>query len=150
MQSSIPKAPTSLSTSLVAGCAQFLFLHRRCSVSQIPCSTEYIIKLSKSSYSALKLAKMGAMIRPEDDQRTLFVATAMSLLVLTVVAILLRFLSRWIANVGLWWDDYLILLGEVGAFIDSSAEKKELMASQLVLIAAFSANIVGRFTSLKS
>ena len=65
---------------------------------------------------------MGAMIRPEDDQRNLFVATAMSLLVLTMVAIILRLLSRWIAKVGLWWDDFLILLGEVCVFIGSSVE----------------------------
>ena len=79
------------------------------------CSIEYTIEPSKRT--ALKLAKMGAMIRPEDDQRTLFIATTMSLLVLTVVAIVLRLISRWIAKVGLWWDDYLVLFGEVCVFV---------------------------------
>lgn len=59
---------------------------------------------------------MGALIRPQDDQGTVFVATAMGLLVLTVIAIILRLLSRWTAKVGLWWDDYLILLSEVDFF----------------------------------
>lgn len=59
---------------------------------------------------------MIGLIRPEDDQGTIFVATAIGLLVLTLIAIILRLLSRWIAKVGLWWDDYLILFSEVLLF----------------------------------
>ena len=93
---------------------------------------------------------MGAMIRPENDQRTLFVATAMSLLVLTVVAVILRLLSRWVANVGLWWDDYLALFGEVSVIRRLVVWRKEtLMPPQLVLIAAFTVNIVGNATKFK-
>lgn len=96
-------------------------------------------------------AKMGAMIRPEDDQRNLFVATAMSLLVLTVVATILRLLSRWIANVGLWWDDYLILFGEVSCIRRLVVSRREtLMPFQLVLIAAFTVNVVGNTPKLKN
>ena len=55
----------------------------------------------------------GALIRPEDGQVGLFDKTVIALLVVTLVALPLRFLSRRIAQAGLWWDDYLILLSEV-------------------------------------
>ena len=56
---------------------------------------------------------MGAITTPEDGQCTIFRATIISLLVITFVAIVLRVISRVVAGLGLWWDDYLVLLSEV-------------------------------------
>ena len=56
---------------------------------------------------------MGAIITPEDEQCTIFRVTIISLLVITFVAFVLRVISRVVARLGLWWDDYLILLSEV-------------------------------------
>ena len=53
------------------------------------------------------------MITPEEGQTTVFQATIISLLVITFVAIVLRVISRVVAKLGLWWDDYLVLLSEV-------------------------------------
>lgn len=56
---------------------------------------------------------MGAIITPEDGQSTIFHATLISLLVITSIAIVLRVISRVVARLGLWWDDYLVMLSEV-------------------------------------
>ena len=56
---------------------------------------------------------MGAIITPEDEQCIIFRATIISLLVIASVAFVLRVISRVAARLGLWWDDYLILLSEV-------------------------------------
>ena len=42
-----------------------------------------------------------------------FFVSIISLLVITFVAFVLRVISRVVARLGLWWDDYLILLSEV-------------------------------------
>ena len=47
------------------------------------------------------------------DQEQRVIASGIALIVLSTIFVILRFISRLIANAGLWWDDFLVLLALV-------------------------------------
>ncbi len=55
----------------------------------------------------------GTLLLAEDKTHAL-TAVAITLIVLEITAVAVRFLSRYLSKAGFWWDDWLILAGLVG------------------------------------
>jgi len=50
------------------------------------------------------------------DQEQRVISSGIVLIVLPTVFVILRFVSRFIANAGLWWDDVLVVLALLLSF----------------------------------
>jgi len=88
---------------------------------------------------------MGGLITPENGQVAIFNATVIPLLVFTLIAVPLRLLSRKIAHTAFWWDDGLIIIGEVSSTPALfTVTVVELTALQLVLAGGFVSQTYGK------
>ena len=55
------------------------------------------------------------------------VATSVVLIILTIIAVGLRILSRWVSQAGMWWDDWTIVAAMVWTVWSPIAFKEKIM-----------------------
>ena len=64
--------------------------------------------------NALRFTAEQELIRKNQDRTSEVQAAFIALIVLSTIAVIFRLISRRIAHVKLWWDDYLTIIALVG------------------------------------